>query len=116
PLAVIKQDMSELGLADAQGVREHRLEDRFHVPWRRADDLEHLRCRGLLLQRFRKIVRARAQFVEQSRVLDRNDRLRGKIADQLDLFVGKFAYFLAKDKDATDELVVFQHRDRKNRP
>jgi len=62
PLAVIKQDMSELGLADAQGVREHRLEDRFHVPWRRADDFQHLRRRSLLLQRLIALARSAVEL------------------------------------------------------
>ena len=52
--AVIEQDVAELGLADAHGVREHRLEDRLHVAGRGADDLEHLGGGSLLLQRFER--------------------------------------------------------------
>ena len=44
--------------------------------------LQHLRGRGLLLQRF-------AQLVEQPGVLDGDDRLVGESGDQLDLLVGE---------------------------
>ena len=43
-----------------------------------ADDLEDVRCRRLLLQRFGQIVGALAQFVEQPRILDGDHGLVGK--------------------------------------
>ena len=61
------------------------------------DDLEYFRGRGLLLQRLGQIVGALAQFVEQPRVLDGDDGLRGEVLHQLDLFVGERANLLAKD-------------------
>ena len=57
--------------------------------WRIADDLQHLGRRGLLLQRFGQVVCTLAQLVEQPRVLDGDDRLRGEVPDQLDLLVGE---------------------------
>ena len=45
--------------------------------------LQHLRGRGLLLQRF--VV----ELVEQPRVLDGDDGLGGEVLDQLDLLVGE---------------------------
>src|SRR5262249_18279052 len=51
-------------------------------------------------------------LVEQPRVLDGDDRLPGKVADQLDLLVGKRAQLRAIDHDRTDELVLLQHRNR----
>ena len=50
--------------------------------------------RGLLLQRFGEIVGALAQLVEQPRVLDGDDGLRGKVLNQLNLLVGERAHFL----------------------
>ena len=47
------------------------------------------RGRRLLLQRLGEIVGALAQFVEQPRVLDGDDRLRGEVRDQFDLLVGE---------------------------
>ena len=47
--------------------------------------LQHLRGRGLLLQRLAQIARARLHLVEQPHVLDRDHRLVGEGRDQLDL-------------------------------
>ena len=44
---------------------------------------------GLLLQRLAEIIGSLAQFVEQSRVLDGDDRLSGEVRNQLDLLVGE---------------------------
>src|SRR6516164_272987 len=49
------KESTELSLADTQRVPEHGLKDRLKVARRAADDLEHLRSRGLLLQRLRQI-------------------------------------------------------------
>src|SRR5262249_7969285 len=79
------------------------------VESRAADDLEHVGGSGLLLQRF-------AQLVEQSGVLDGDDRLGGEILDQLDLLVGEGADLLAVDADSPDQLLILQHRDAENGP
>ena len=55
------------------------------------------RGRGLLLQRFGEIVGALAQFVEQPRVLDGDDGLRGEVLHQRDLLVGERPHLLAVD-------------------
>ena len=52
-----------------------------------------------------------AQLVEQTRILDGDDGLRGEVLDQLDLLVGERADFLAIDVDAADQFVVFEHRN-----
>ena len=70
---------AELGLADARRVLQHRLEHRLQFARRAGDDLQHLRGRGLLLQRLGQIVGALAQLVEQPRVLDGDDGLGGEV-------------------------------------
>src|SRR5262249_21797018 len=50
-LAIIEDQVTELGLADAHGVCQHSLEHRFQLTGRTADDAEDLGARGLLLQR-----------------------------------------------------------------
>src|SRR5262249_48606118 len=55
--SVVKEQMPELGLAQPNGALEHRIENGFKVAGRRTDDAQHLRCRGLLLQRFAQLVR-----------------------------------------------------------
>jgi hypothetical protein len=62
-----------------------------------------------LLQRF-------AQLVEQARVLDRDDGLFRKVANKLDLFVGERPDFLPCEIDGSDQLILFEHRDRDYRP
>ena len=59
--------------------------------------LQHLRGRGLLLQRLAQIVGALAQLVEQPRVLDGDDGLGGEVLYQLDLLVGERPHLLAVD-------------------
>ena len=62
--------------------------------------MQHLRGRGLLLQRFGQIVGALAQLVEQAGVLDGDNRLGGEVLDQLDLLVGERSNLLAVYADA----------------
>jgi hypothetical protein len=69
---------------------------------RAADDLEHVRGGGLLLQRF-------VQLVEQPGVLDGNDSLTCEVLDQLDMLVREWQHFLAKDGNCAKEVVFFQH-------
>ena len=52
-----------------------------------ADDLEHVRGGGLLLQRL-------AQLVEQAGILDGDDGLLREILHQLDLLVGERPHLL----------------------
>ena len=69
------------------GVRQHGLEHRLQVAGRSGDDLQHLRRRGLLLQRLGKLARARLHLVEQPHVLDGDHRLVGEGGDKLDLLL-----------------------------
>ena len=81
-IAVPAIDIAKLGIADADGILQHGCEHRLKIARRTADDLQHLRRRRLLLQRLgefdgalAEIVGALTQFVQQSRVLDGDDRL-----------------------------------------
>ena len=49
-LAIPAVDGSKLGVADADGLLQHGFEHGLEITGRAADDLEHLRGRGLLLQ------------------------------------------------------------------
>ena len=93
----------KFGLADARRVRQHGLEHRLQIDQANADDLEHVGGGGLLLQRF-------AQLVEQARILDGDNGLRGEVLHQLDLLVGEWPHLLAVDDDRADQLVVLEHR------
>ena len=71
--------------------------------------LQHIgRCR-LLLQRL-------PQLVEQPRVLDGDNRLRGEVLHQSDLLIGKRPDLLAVDDDGADQPVLVEHRHGDKRP
>ena len=56
---------------------------------RRVHRLRHFAERAQFADRAAKLIGALAQFVQQPRVLDRDDRLVGEVLDQLDLLVGE---------------------------
>jgi hypothetical protein len=56
-VALGEKKRPELRLADARGVLQYGLEHQPQFSGRRADDLQHRRCRGLLLQRLGKLAR-----------------------------------------------------------
>ena len=64
---------------------EDHINNGLDIGRRAADDTQHLRGRGLLLQCFGKVAGARLHLVEQAHVLDRDHRLVGESSDQLDL-------------------------------
>ena len=60
-VAFFKRQYAELRLADARGVLQHGVEYRLQIARRGADDTEHVRRRGLLLQGLRAIRKAAAR-------------------------------------------------------
>ena len=102
-VALLASDRCHVGFAQPRRRFDQRVEHGLQIERRAADDLEHVGGGGLLLQRF-------AQFVEQPRVLDGDDGLRGEVRDQLDLLVGERAHLLAVNDDGADQLVVLEHR------
>jgi hypothetical protein len=88
PTIFTKVKNAELCFANPPCVFQDRLEHWLQVAGRRADDAQYIRCCSLLLQRL-------AQLIEQPRVLDSDDGLGGKIFNELDLFLGEGADFLA---------------------
>ena len=79
-LAVVELQTAASGAAEAVRLFEDRVEHRREIAGRAVDDLQDLGGRGLLLQRL-------ARLGDQPRVLDRDDRLVGEGANQLDLRV-----------------------------
>src|SRR5499433_1907392 len=95
-----------IGLAQFCRRLDQGIEHSLQIEGRAADDLEHVGGGGLLLQRL-------AQLVEQSRVLDGDHRLGGKVRHQLDLLLGKGAYLLAINSDHSDKFTFLKHRHTK---
>src|ERR1700730_2124800 len=88
-LAVETEDIGSISPTQPNRALGHGLKDRLKIERRAADDLKHVGCGCLLLQSLRKVGGALAQFIEQSRVLDSDDRLGGEVRDQSNLLVGK---------------------------
>ena len=70
--AVPAVDVTKRGVTNANRLLQHGSKNRLKITRGPADDLEHIRCSRLLLQRFRKLSRPLAevvstlpQFVEQ---------------------------------------------------
>ena len=59
---------------------------------------------------------ASPQFAQQPRVLDGDDGLIGEAGNKRDLFVGKWADFLAVQGKRADKLVVLEHRNNQKGP
>src|SRR5262249_1420626 len=64
---------------------------------------------GLLGQRL-------AQLVEQARVLDGDDGLRGEILDQIYLLIVEGSDLLAIDSDRTNQVLLLEHWHDQKRP
>src|SRR6516165_8362933 len=107
-LALYAKKRAELGFADAHCVFQRGPKYRLQFARRRTNDAQDFRRRRLLLQGF-------PQFVEQPRVLDGNDGLRGEVLDQLDLFVGEGLNLCAVELNDTKQLLLLQHRDAQHR-
>src|SRR5262249_61577485 len=71
-VSLAQEQVAELRLAEADRVCQHGLEHWLQRAGRAANDAQHLRGRRLLLKGF-------VQLVEQSRVLDGDDSLRGEV-------------------------------------
>ncbi len=80
-----------------------RLEHRLRVRRRTSDHAEHLRGRGLPLERL-------LGLVEQAHVLDRDYRLVGEGLEQRDLVIGERRGLRRRNDDRADEVSLAQHR------
>ncbi len=82
---------------------ENRVEHRLQVAGRAVDDLQHLGGRGLLFQRL-------ARLGDEPRVLDRDHRLIGEGAHQLDLPLCERLDPLAREIDNAQRHAFAQQR------
>src|SRR5262245_50107156 len=103
-LAIEAEDKSPIGSTKPYRTFGNGFEDRLQIERRPTDDLKHIGGGSLLLKGF-------TQLVEQSRVLDGDDGLGGKILYQVDLLIREGENFLAINANHTDHLVVLQHRN-----
>src|SRR5262249_52567634 len=114
PTVIIQQQRPELCFAYRRCAFQNGLKNWTQLAGGAGDDLQNLRCRGLPLKRLGEIVRALTQLVEQPRVLDGDDGLRGEVLHQFYLLLGEWPHLLAVDRHRTDHRVFFQHRHKEN--
>jgi len=98
-LAVEAEDAAHHAAAQFEGAFRDRVEHRLHIGWRAANDLEDIGGRRLPLERL-------LGLVEQTHVLNRDDRLVGKSAHQLDLVVAERPDLLTKQGEHPQGLLV----------
>src|SRR6516162_827976 len=72
-----------------------------------SDNAQDVSCGSLTVEAF-------AQLIEQARILDGNDSLRGKVLQQSNLFVCEWLDLLPINLDDPDQLLFLQHRDAKD--
>ncbi len=102
-LPVIGKQAAKRRFAQAVRLFQNRVEHRSKVAGRRIDDLQHLRGRGLLFQRFLRLG-------DQTRVLHRDDCLGSEVLQEGDLLIGKRADFLAKYDDNALDILILEKR------
>src|SRR5438552_64389 len=90
-----------IGSAEARGVRGDRVEHRLQVRRRAGDRLEHLSRRGLALERLLRLV-------EETDVVERDDRLCRERLDELDLPRTEGARKSAPQLDRADRTAVLE--------
>src|SRR6516164_5175205 len=101
-IALTEIQGAESGFAELCRIRQHGLKDRPQLAGGRADNAQHFRRGRLLLQRL-------PQFIEQPRVLDGDDGLRGEVLHQCDLFIGERPHLLSIHINRADELAFLEH-------
>jgi hypothetical protein len=80
-----------------------RVENLLEVDRRAADDLEHVRRRGLLLQRF-------ALLGHEPGILDGDHRLRREVLEQPDLLVRERLHFLTVNDEIAEKHFILAQR------
>ena len=112
-----------LGLADAYGVRQDGSEHGVKFAGKRTDDLQHFRGGCLLLQCLRevgcalgKVSGSLAQFVEQPRILDGDDRLGGEVLTNAICLSVKGRTSWRYRENAPISSVLLQHRHDQKGP
>src|SRR5215831_17287531 len=90
-LAVELPERSEEPVAQLHGTGDDRVEDRLSVALRLADNAQDLAGGGLLIQSRGQVTVTSLELLEQSDVLDGDDRLVGEGLKQRDVLIGEQA-------------------------
>src|SRR5215472_13506227 len=108
-VAVRSPDSSDLGATEPRGALGEGVEHGLKVEGRAANQLEHVRRRGLLVQRL-------ARLADEPRVLDCDHRLVREGRDQRDLILGERLDPLARETEHADGLALAHQRNTEQGP
>src|SRR6516164_9194765 len=115
-VAFATRDEGHLRLTEPSCALGKRVENGLKVEGRTTYQLEYVRGRGLLPQRFGEIGCALAQFIEQPRVLDGDDRLRGKRLEKRNLLIRKRINLGTSKYNCSDRCPLAEQWNSSNRP
>ena len=110
PVAFTNTNRAAPAAAKRDGRGQQCLEHNIKIERRAADDLEHVRGRGLLRERLLDLAGARLHFVKHARVLDRDRGLVGEALGKRDFLLRKGPRRHAGDDDRPDAPILEQHR------
>src|SRR5688572_20373114 len=88
--------------ANSRRALDDGVEHRLHVGRRAADDSEHLGCGCLMLQSFAQFCIALLDLLEQTHVLDGDDRLVGESLEKGNLLLSEGFDFRAANSNGAD--------------
>src|SRR5215831_4076601 len=95
--------------ANLGGAFNNGVQDGLHIRRRAADNAEHLRRCGLMLQRFTQFCVALLDLLEQPNILDGNDRLVRKGFQKFNLSIRERTYLSSPDDDYTNGGSLSEH-------
>src|SRR5215471_15515521 len=102
PIASPLEDLGVVGIAQACGALDYRIQHRLDVSGGRGDHAQDLACCGLALEALRQISVAGLQLLEEAHVLDGDDRLIGERLEEWKLLGRKCASLLPDEREHTD--------------
>jgi len=105
-IAVKGREAAECRFAQRRGLLQHRIEHRPEVAGRGVDDAEYFGGCSLLRQRF-------ARLGQEPRVLHCDHRLRRKVLQQRDLFVGESSNLASMGGDIAEQGAILAQRNHK---
>jgi hypothetical protein len=109
-ITVPAMDVSEIGVAGADGILQHGLEYRLKIARRAADNLKHVGRSCLLLKRLRKLSRALLLRLEEAHVLDGDGGLIGERRQKSNVLLLERSHLSASDQNGAKRALFVDQR------
>ena len=115
PIALPNREQPHAGRAQPRGGGDKRLEHWLQIECRTADHVEHVACRGLVVERFLQVMGTLAQLVGQPGIFHCGDGLGREVQQQRDLLLGKWAHCPAADPESAEQGITLAQGDPEHR-